>query len=219
MVRFRRRLIALLIPLTIVAVLGAAATLWVEQQSARARLAEAQFEPVLARATAAEGRAARAEASLTAIGQQRLAEAAATATAVARVAEPQRAVERALGRLYGVFQDPTGRGYEQLSEVFGEQALQAVRAEADHLRGTGRYLGGVSTFSIDASPPNRIDQERVEIHTLERWTYDELDSNGRRQRCFVEDSDQTYVLRQRGQDWIIDEVRFGGSRRSDCPSA
>jgi hypothetical protein len=217
--RFRRRLIGLLLPLTIVAVLGAGATLWLEQQAARARLAEAQLEPVLARATAAEGRAARAEASLTAIGQQRQVEAAGTATAVARVAEPQRAVERALGRLFGVFQDPTGRAYDQLSDAFSEAALQAVRAEADHLRGTGRHLGGVSTFSIDASPPNRLDQERVEVHTVERWTYDERDASDQRQRCFVEESDQTYLLVQRGQAWIIDQVTFGASRRSDCPAA
>src|SRR5204863_9087240 len=88
-VRFRRRLISVLVPITIIAVLGAAATLWLDQQSARARLAEAQLEPALARAQAAEARAARAEASLTQIAEQRVAEAGATATAVARVNEPK----------------------------------------------------------------------------------------------------------------------------------
>jgi hypothetical protein len=215
--RFRRRLIALLLPLTIVALLFAAGTLWLEQQSARARLAEAQLEPVLARATAAEGRAVRAEASLTAIASQRLAEASATATAVSRAADPQRALERALGRLFAAFQEPTGRAYDQLSDAFGPNALPAVRAEADHLRGNGLRLGGDSTFTVESSAPSRIDADRVEVHTIERWTYDERDASDRRQRCFVEDSDQTYVMLHLPNDvWIVDEVRFGASRRSDC---
>src|SRR5262245_53994251 len=112
MVRFRRRLISVLVPLTIIAVLGAAATLWIDQQSARARLAEAQLEPALARAQAAEARAARAEASLTVIAEQRVAEVAATATAVARVNEPKQALEKALGRLFAAFQDPTSPAYD-----------------------------------------------------------------------------------------------------------
>ena len=60
MVRFRRRLLGLLVPLTIVAVIGAAGVLWLDQQSARARLAEAQLQPALARGDAAEARAVRA---------------------------------------------------------------------------------------------------------------------------------------------------------------
>jgi hypothetical protein len=35
-------------------------------------------------------------------------------------------------------------------------------------------------------------------------------------RCFVEDSDQTCILARRGQDWIIDDVQLGTTRRSDC---
>jgi hypothetical protein len=215
--RFRRRLISLLVPLTIVAVLGAAATLWLDQQSARARLAEAQLEPALARAQVAEQRAVRAEASLTAIAAQRVAEAAATSTAVARVSEPQRALERALGRLFAVFQEPTGRAYEQLTDVFSPAALQVVRGEADFLRGNGRHLGGASTFNVDASPVNRIDQDRAEVRTVERWLYDERDASDRRQRCFVEDSDQNYVLKRQNQDWLVDEVQLGGTKRSECP--
>src|SRR5437868_13135013 len=118
MVRFRRRLLALLIPLATIAVLAAVGVTWLDQQSARARLAEAELQPALARAEAAEARAARADPSLTAIAEQRVAEAAATATVVATANEPQRALERNLGRLFGVFQDPTGSGYEQLSHVF-----------------------------------------------------------------------------------------------------
>ena len=60
--------------------LAVAAMLWLDQQNARIRLAESELQPALDRATAAEARAARAEASLTAIGVQRVAEAAATAT-------------------------------------------------------------------------------------------------------------------------------------------
>src|SRR5207244_11787187 len=110
MVRFRRLLLAILVRLTIIAVLVAAAVLWLDQQSARARLAAAGLQPALARAQAAEARAVRAEASLTAIAQQRAVEAAATATAVSQANEPQRALERILGRLFGVFQDPVGGG-------------------------------------------------------------------------------------------------------------
>src|SRR5919199_1698158 len=199
MVRFRRRLLGLLVPLAIVAVLGAAAVLWLDQQSARARLEEAELQPALARAEAAEARAARAEASLTAIAEQRAAEAAATATSVARVNEPQRALERALGRLFAAFQEPTGRGYDQLPEVFAPAALQFLRAEADFLRSTGRRLGGASTFSVSASPVEQLAPDRARVHTAERWLYDERDASDRRLRCFIEDSDQTYTLRQAGQ--------------------
>src|SRR5438445_10357056 len=96
--RFRRRLLALMVPLAIFPILGGAAVLWFDEQSARARLAEAELQPAIARAETAESRAARAEASLTAIAQQRVAEAGATSTAVAQASEPQRALERHLGR-------------------------------------------------------------------------------------------------------------------------
>ena len=217
MARLRRRLLAVLVPLTIVAVLAAGAILWLDQQSARARIAEAELQPAIARAEAAESRAVRAEASLTAIAQERVAAAAATATAVSAANEPERALERALGRLFAVFQDPTGTGYDQLSNVFSPSALQTVRAEADYLRVTGRHLGGVSTFNVDASPPDRLPDDRVQIHTRERWVYDERDEADRRQRCFVEDSDQTYQLRLNGQDWIVDQYQLGSTQRSNCP--
>ncbi len=218
MVRFRRRLISVLVPLTIVAVLGAAATLWLDQQGARARLAEAQLEPALARAQVAEARAARAEASLTAIAEQRVAEAGATATAVSRVNEPKQALERALGRLFAAFQDPTSRAFDTLPEVFSPNALNTVRAEADFLRGNGRHLGGASTFSVDSSPVNRVDQDSAEVRSIERWLYDERDASDRRLRCFTEDSDQNYVLKRQGQDWIVDAIQLGGTRRTECPA-
>jgi hypothetical protein len=214
---FRRRLIALLVPLAIIGVLAAAGVLWVDQQSARARLAESELQPALARADAAEARAARAEASLTAIAQNRLVEVGATATAVSQANEPQRALERILGRLFGVFQDPTGSGYDQLSDVFAPDALQTVRPEADYLRGTGRHLGGASTFNVDASAPQQVAPDRVQVHTSERWLYDERDDADQRQRCFIEDSDQTYVLVFSGQLWTIDEIQLGGTHRSECP--
>ena len=214
--RFRRRLISLLVPLTILAVLGAAATLWLDQQGARARMAEEQLELAFARAQAAEARAVRAEASLTTIAVQRVAEAAATSTAVARVAEPQRSLERILGRLFGAFQDPTGQAYDQLPATIAPAPLQILRAEADFLRGNGRHLGGASTFSVNASPVNYLDPEHAEVQTTERWLYDERDAADQRQRCFVEDSEQTYVLKRQNQDWLIEEVRLAGSKRSEC---
>jgi hypothetical protein len=214
---FRRRLLALLVPLTIIAVLGAASVLWLDQQSARARLAEAQLESALARVAVAEARAVRAEASLTSIAVQRAADAAATATVVARVDEPKTALERALGRLFGAFQEPTGRSYDQLSDIFAPAALQGLRAEADYLRGSGRHLGGASTFTVNASPPEQLAPDRAQIHTIERWLYDERDDADRRQRCFIEDSDQNYVMLLNGQLWMVDEFHVGGTKRSECP--
>jgi hypothetical protein len=213
----RRRLLALLVPLAVLAVLVAAGVLWVDQQSARARLAEAELQPALARADAAEARAARAEASLTAIALNRQAEAGATATAVSQANEPQRALERILGRLFAVFQDPAGPGYAQLSQVFSETALPTVRPEADYLRANGRHLGGASTFNVDASAPQQVAPDRTQIHTNERWLYDERDDADRRQRCFIEDSDQTYIMLLAGQTWTVDEVQLGGTHRGDCP--
>src|SRR5688572_25397952 len=142
--RFVRGLLSVLLPLTVLAVLGAAATLWVDQQSARARLAEQELQPVRLRAEAAEARAVRAEASLTTIARDRAAEASATATTVARATDPQRALERALARLFAVYQEPLGQGYNALSEVFGPSALNTMKPEADHLRVNGRHLGGQS---------------------------------------------------------------------------
>src|SRR6266852_3135413 len=154
MVRFRRRLLALLVPLAVLSVLAAAAVLWLDQQSARARLAEAQLVPALARADAAEARAVKAEAALTAIAQQRVADAAATATAVARVNE---------------------------------------------------------------SAPEQLAQDRAQVHTVEQWLYDERDDADRRLRCFIEDSDQTYVLLLNTPNWVVDEVQLGATHRLDCP--
>ncbi len=217
MVRFRRRLLALLVPLAIVAVLAAAAMLWLDQQSARARLAEAELQPALARADAAETRAQRAESQLTAIAVQRVAEAGATATAVSQANEPQRALERILGRLFAAFQDPTGAAYNQLSDIFSPSALPTVRPEADFLRSTGRHLGGASTFTLDVSSPQQIAADRTQLHSVERWLYDERDDADTRQRCFIEDSDQTYVVQRTGQTWSVDEIQLGGTHRADCP--
>ncbi|MBV9323295.1 MAG: hypothetical protein JO352_05860 [Chloroflexi bacterium] len=215
--RFRRRLLAVLFPLALLIVLAVAAVMWLDQQSARARLAEAELQPALDRAEAAQARAARAEASLTAIAQDRVAAAAATATAVAAANEPQRALERILGRLFDVFQDPTGAGYDQLSDLFSPSALDAVKPEADYLRASGLHLGGASTFNVDASPPELTDQQHAQVHTTERWLYDERNDDDQRQRCFIEDSDQTYVLAQNGQNWTVDQVQLGATHRTDCP--
>jgi hypothetical protein len=216
--RFVRSVLAVLLPVAVLAVLGAAATLWVDQQGARARLAEQELQPLRLRAEAAEARAARAEASLTAVAQQRLVEASATATTVARATDPQRALERALGRLFAVYQEPLGQGYNALSEVFGPSALNTMKPEADYLRVTGRQLGGISTFTVESAAPLAIDQDTAEVRTRERWTYDERDANDRRQRCFVEDSDQTYVMKRAGEAWMVEEVRLGATRRTDCPA-
>src|SRR5919201_1555682 len=48
---------AIVVPVTILTVLAAAASAWLDQQSARARLAEAELDPALKRAQDAEARA------------------------------------------------------------------------------------------------------------------------------------------------------------------
>jgi hypothetical protein len=191
--------------------------MWIDQQSARVQMAEAQLVPARARADAAEARAVRAEAALTAVADQRVAGVSATATAVSIEAMPQRSLERALGKLFAVLQEPLGRGYDQLAELFSADALPSVRNEADYLRGVGQRLGGASTFSIEASSPEQLAPDRAQVRTTERWVYDERDDSDRRLRCFVEDSDQTYVLQLTGQTWIVDEIHLLNAKRSNCP--
>jgi len=215
--RIRRGLLVILVPLAILAVLAAAGSSWLDQQSARARIAEAQLGPAITRADAAEARAARAEASLTAISVRQAAAVSATATTVATANVPQRDLERALGRLFAAFQDPTGPAFDQLTQVFSPGALNVVRTEADYLRGNGRHLGGASTFNVDAGPVQQVSADRAQVHTNERWLYDELNDADERQRCFIEESDQTYILRSDGQNWTIDEIQLGATRRVDCP--
>jgi hypothetical protein len=118
-----------------------------------------------------------------------------------------------------VYQDPLGPGYDQLSDVFSADALQSLRAEADYLRINARHLGGTSTFTVDAAPVTQISPDTAQIHTNERWVYDERDNSDARVRCFSEDSDQTYTLRLQGQAWIVDQVQLGTSHRIDCPPA
>jgi hypothetical protein len=38
-----------------------------------------------------------------------------------------------------------------------------------------------------------------------------------RQRCFVENSDQPYILVLNGAAWTIDDVQLGATHRADCP--
>jgi hypothetical protein len=223
--RLRRRLLVVLLPLALLVLLAAATVEFVDQQTARTRLAEAALQPALqraqdaeARAQAAEARAAQAEASLTAIANQQTAQAAATATAVARPYDPERALERDLGRVFAVYQDPLGQGYDQLAQLFGPDALPTMRDEADYLRVNGLHLAGASTFDITPSPPVQIDQDHVQIHTTERWVYDEHDASDRRVRCFIEASDQTYTLQRAQQDWLVAQIQLASTQRSPCPA-
>jgi hypothetical protein len=217
--RFRRGLLRIMVPLAVLALLGLATVLFVDQQSARARLAEAELQPAIDRATTAEARAVRAEASLTAIAVQQIAAAGATATAVSTANEPQRALERILARLFAVYQDPTAPGYDQMSDFFSPDALQIVRGEADFLRVSGTHLSGASTFNVDSSPPQQQAPDRAQVHTNERWLYDERDLADKRVRCILELSDQTYTLvLNSSQAWIVDSIQLGGTQHSGCPS-
>jgi hypothetical protein len=216
-VRFGRWLLALVVTLAIVGFLGTATFVWVDQLNARTRVAEAELQPALDRAAAAEDRAARAEASLTAIADRRVADASATATSVAQANEPEHALERILGQVFNVYQDPAGPGYDHLNAVLSPDALQVFRGEADYLRLNGRHLGGASTWSIDSSAPNQIAGDRAEVHTTEHWLYDERDDSDKRLRCFVEVSDQTYTLVLNGQAWTVDSIQLGSTSRTNCP--
>jgi uncharacterized protein HemX len=163
--RFRRRVLLVLVPLVVLAALAVGTVYWGQQQRALVVLAEQRRTDAEAAAATAQSQAAQAQASLTAIANQQAASAAATATVVARAAEPRQALETALGRLFAAYQDPVGAAYDQLSQYFGPDALNVVRGEADYLRANGLHLGGSSTFSVNSDAPNPTGADAVTIHT------------------------------------------------------
>ena len=218
--RVRRRLLLLLVPLAVLAVLAVGTLYWGQQQHALVVLANQQRDDAVASAATAQSQAVQAEASLTAVLGQQAAAAGATATVVAQAAAPRQALESALGQLFIAYQQPVGTAYDQLSQSFGPDALSVVRQEADYLRSAGNHLGGTSTFTVNSDAPVSTGPDTVTIHTTETWVYDELDDANQRQRCFSETTSQTYSLRRTttgSPPWLVTNVQLeGGASRKNC---
>jgi hypothetical protein len=182
-------------------------TLWARQQDTARRLAEG-------RAEAAETQLAVAEASLTAIART---SAAAAATAFAESNQPEAALRRALDLVFEAYKDPSEGRLKALTDAFSPDALSFERTEAEHLISGGMHLIGATPYDMTvlSSAPRSADD--TEIKTREIWTYDEVDSQNRRIRCFREESEQTYTLHRVAAGWLVQKVDLSGAtRRSDC---
>jgi hypothetical protein len=202
-----QRALPYLVGIAVLSILVAVA-LWARQQD-DGRSAAVQ------RADRLEVELAAAQASLTAIVRS---QATASATALARAAEPGPALERALQLVFSVYQDPSDAKIRSLSDVLGPAALAIFQREADYLRSNRQKLGGTSSFTPTVVSTAPRGGDRVEVRTRERWVYDERNANDARARCIVEESEQTYVMRQVPAGWIIEDVQLGTSRRTDCPA-
>lgn len=184
-----------------------AATFWIRAQLASQSGAEQQV-------VALREQLAHAHASLTAVVQAR---GAANATAQARANDPAVTVERALRLAFEAYQDPSEGRLRALTEVFQPSALAIFRNEAEHLVSSGWRLAGDSTYDVEILSATALEgSERARVRTRERWVYDEYDAAGRQARCVVEEGEQTYVLGRVGQNWQIEEVELGTTRRTDC---
>jgi hypothetical protein len=180
---------------------------WVRQQDVARRAAEA-------RADTAESRLAQAEASLTAIART---SASAAATARAESNLPDAALRRALQLVFEAYKEPTEARLRALSEAFSTDALSFERTEAEHLISGGLHLAGGTPFVLDILNTTPRTADEVEIKTHEVWTYDEVDAQNRRIRCVREESEQSYVLRRSGANWLVQNVELNGTtRRNDC---
>jgi len=157
--------------------LGAAVAvaLWARQQDAARRVAED-------RANLAETLLVAAEASLTAIARV---SAAATATAAAGTNEPELALRRSLDLVFEAYKDPSEGKLKALTDAFSTDALSFERTEAEHLISGGMHLIGGTPYDmtvLSSAPGSNVDDH--EIRTREVWTYDEVDAQERRIRCF-----------------------------------
>jgi hypothetical protein len=201
----RRRLLPWLAALVILAIFGAA-TIFLRQQEAGRRAAEA-------RADAAESQLAEARASLTALVQ-----AVASVSAIAEANQPSAALRRYLDLLMLAYRQPTDARLKALADVFGPNALAVERPEAEHLISAALHLGGESGYRLDVLSTTSSGPGMATVRTHEQWTYDEVDGNEKRARCVREESDQTYTMRQTPAGlWMVDDVQIDGvPRRTDC---
>ncbi len=184
----------------------ASATVWVRQQEAARRVAEA-------RAETAEAELAVARASLTALTQ---AQALASATAVAQASDPTQALRRALDLLFAAYQEPTEARLSALNAVFSPAARAIVQPEAEYLISGGRRLAGQSRYSLTVLGTTPGGPDRVDVRTREEWVYDERDQADRPARCVREEGEQTYTLRRTADGWFVEAIELGTARRSDC---
>jgi hypothetical protein len=192
--------------ITLLAVLLLAGmVVWATQREAALRATEA-------RASQAEARAEVAEALVTAQAQAQVA----TATALAQATSPAAAVDRGLSVLLAAERDPTDERLRALSTTFGPAALAVVRPEVEHLISGGLHLGGRSAYELSVAAWDSPAPDQAEVHTRERWTYDERMSDNERARCLVETSEQTYRLRRAVNDWQIADIQLASSSRMDC---
>jgi hypothetical protein len=201
-----RRLVPWLVALGMLAVV-VGLTVWARQKDAALIQAEG-------RATAAEIRLVQVEASLTAIVRT---SAAATATAAAVANQPEMALRRALDLVFEAYKDPSEGKLRALSDVFSPEALSFERTEAEHLLSGGLHLTGATPYELTVLSNTPTGNDQTEIKTRETWTYDEVDSQGRKTRCVREESEQTYTLRRVAAGWLIQDVQLSGTpRRTDC---
>jgi hypothetical protein len=119
--------------------------------------------------------------------------------------------------VFEAYKDPTEAKLRALSEAFSPDALSFERPEAEHLISGGLHLAGGSPFVLDILNTTPRTADEVEVQTHEVWTYDEVDAQNRRVRCVREESEQSYVLRRNGANWLIQDVQLRGTtRRNDC---
>jgi hypothetical protein len=200
-----RRLLPWLAALVILAIFGAA-TIFLRQQEAGRRSAEA-------RADAAAAQLGDAQASLTALVQ-----AVASVTAIAEANQPSAALRRYLDLVLLGYRQPNDARLKALADVFGPNALVVVRPEAEHLISGAMHLGGDSAYTMDVLSTAAAGPGVAQVRTHEQWTYDERDGNEKRSRCVREESEQTYTMRQTPAGlWMVDDVQIDGvPRRTDC---
>jgi hypothetical protein len=192
--------------ITLLAVLLLAGmVVWATQREAALRASEV-------RASQAEARAEVAEALVTAQAQAQVA----TATALAQASSPAAAVDRGLSVLLAAERDPQDEHLRALSATFGPDALALVRPEVEHLISGGLHLGGLSAYELSVLASDNSAPDQAEVHTRERWTYDERTPDDQRARCLVETSDQIYRLRRAGSEWQIADIQLATSNRMEC---
>jgi hypothetical protein len=202
-----RRLIPIILVLMLLGAL-VAIVLWARQQQA-ARLAAED------RASVAESRLASAEASLTAIA--RVSAAAATATAVAGTNEPELALRRSLDLVFEAYKDPSEGRLKALTDAFSTDALSFERTEVEHLISGGLHLAGNTPYELTVLSTAPATSGDMVITTHEVWTYDEVDGQERRVRCFHEESEQAYTLRRIAAGWRVEDITLSGTpHRTDC---
>jgi hypothetical protein len=184
-----------------------AVVIWANQR-------ELAFQASEARANQAESRAATAEAAVTLQAQIQ----SATATALAYASSPAAAVDRSLSLLLAADREPSDERLRALSDAFAPPALAVVRPEVEHLLSGGLHLGDDSTYDLQVLGTDYSAPTEAQVHTRERWLYDEVNASDQRARCLVEMSEQTYTLQRTGGVWQIADVDLGSTSRTDCPA-